>query len=288
MNPGKFEVFSPIEKIEVGQFLQNEQTPEAKYSYHLAKPEDLMGIFRLRHQVFVEEMKNGRVFDSELSANYENDEIEYDHYDTFCDHIVVKHQGKVVGTYRMLKASQAAHFGVPLYTATEFNLNRLKLNLGDSFQNSLLELGRSCVHKAHRNTIVPKLLWRGLSEYMLAHNSQHFIGCVSVQLENASLLQQLCEAIQFLDGVAPLSFACDVVESKYISKTRISIHEATRAENPNLDLIPPLMKSYLNMEARVLGGPAYDEEFNCYDFLMHLNLAEMNSRHFRKFFQVRK
>src|SRR5688572_14698050 len=86
---------------------------------------------RLRFEVFNLELQEG------LNASYAKG-YDSDAYDAYCDHLIVKDldDNEVVGTYRMLKRSQAdRHIG--FYSENEFDLSNLKELPGE-----LLELGR--------------------------------------------------------------------------------------------------------------------------------------------------
>jgi putative hemolysin len=60
---------------------------------------------RLRYKVFVEEM-GARIATREAG-------IDHDHFDQFCDHLVVRdqHSLQVVGTYRLLSPGNAVRIG---------------------------------------------------------------------------------------------------------------------------------------------------------------------------------
>jgi putative hemolysin len=47
--------------------------------------------------------------------------------------------------------------------------------------------------------------------------------------------------------------------------------------------IPPLLKGYLKLGARVCGRPAWDPDFNTADFPMLLSISQMGMRYRRHF-----
>jgi len=86
---------------------------------------------RLRFQVFNLELNKG------LKASYQRG-LDVDEFDPYCDHLIVRDlkSGDVVGTYRLLRGSQARqHIG--FYSEKEFDLSRIK-----KLDGELLELGR--------------------------------------------------------------------------------------------------------------------------------------------------
>ena len=49
--------------------------------------------------------------------------------------------------------------------------------------------------------------------------------------------------------------------------------------------MPPLLKAYLRMGARVCGEPAWDPDFNCLDFFVLLRLEDLPARYVQHFLQ---
>ncbi len=47
--------------------------------------------------------------------------------------------------------------------------------------------------------------------------------------------------------------------------------------------MPPLIKGYLRLGARICGEPAWDPDFNTADFLMWLSLEQLKPRYARHF-----
>ena len=49
------------------------------------------------------------------------------------------------------------------------------------------------------------------------------------------------------------------------------------------DLLPPLMKGYMRLGAKICGKPAYDREFGTIDFLILLDIARLPERYSKHF-----
>src|SRR5207249_7076698 len=69
--------------------------------------------------------------------------------DEFCDHLIVEEltTGETVGTYRW-QTGQLAAANLGYYSEREFDFAPY-----ETFRCELIELGRACVHAAHRNFI---------------------------------------------------------------------------------------------------------------------------------------
>lgn len=225
---------------------------------------------RLRFQVFAQEMG------ARLNPPYGTAPgLDVDAYDAHAEHLIVlapmaaDEPEAVVGTYRLLTPQAACRTG-GYYTESEFQLHGL-----DHARPHLAELGRSCVHPAHRTGGVILALWGALVEFLLSNRLQGVLGCASVSMQDgghnaASLWARLqCDHAAAPDhGATP---HCPLPVWNL---------ERDRAVEP-----PPLIRGYLRCGARLLGAPAWDADFNMADLPLLLNLADLPSRYRRHFLQ---
>jgi len=124
---------------------------------------------RLRFQVFNLELNKG------LRTSYAHG-LDIDEFDPFCDHLLVRDlkSGDVVGTYRLMRGSQARqHIG--FYSEKEFDLSQIKLLDGE-----LMELGRSCARKDFRDRALIPLMWDAIAEQVKKHQVRYLFGCGSL------------------------------------------------------------------------------------------------------------
>jgi putative hemolysin len=224
-----------------------------------ADPATIEDAQRLRFKVFAEE----------LGASLQGpDGLDVDEFDAYCDHLVVRDEEtlRVVGTYRLLPPHRARRLG-RLYSETEFDLRRL-----DHLRPTMVELGRSCVHRDYRSGPSLMLLWAGLVRYMTANQYSHAIGCASVTLADGGRLAAFVrdEAQRHL---APLD---------YRVFPRVPFpHE--QIEHPPQGELPPLIRGYLRAGARVCGEPAWDPQFGTADFPLLVAVDNINRRFARHF-----
>lgn len=191
-----------------------------------------------------------------------------DEFDSVCDHLLVRDvtTEKVVGTYR-LQTGKVAMTNLGFYSAREFDLTHWGFALPE-----MLELGRACVHREHRNLRVLALLWRGIAEYAVAHNVRYLIGCSSVPGHDERGAWQLFEEL-WPKLAAPAAFRCEP-------------WPAYRCERENAvggcESVPPelprLLHAYFSFGARICGPPALDREFGTIDFLTWLDLHSLDER----------
>jgi putative hemolysin len=127
--------------------------------------EEVRAAQALRFEVFNLELKEG------LADSYSTG-LDADAFDAVCDHLIVVDTAshRVVGTYRLQTGANAAK-NIGYYSAQEF-----EFRVFEPVRNEIVELGRTCVHRQHRNLIVLGLLWKAIADYAKAHNCRYLIG----------------------------------------------------------------------------------------------------------------
>ncbi len=233
-----------------------------RYMVCLAETEDAMRQAQsLRYQVFNLELGEG------LDESHKNN-LDVDKYDFQCDHLLVveRESEEVIGTYRM-QTYQKAREHKGFYTADEFTL----LELPEDLLNESVEVGRACIHKDHRNGRVLYLLWKGIAEYMKMTESRYLFGCCSITStdprEGWIVMDYLKE-----NGHQHESF-------KLSTNPKYRCPEAERDENAWKEVkLPQLFNLYLNLGAKILSEPALDKEFKTIDFLILVDIAQLDER----------
>lgn len=228
----------------------------AQYAVRLARTEvDVRAAQSLRFQVFNLELNEG------LAESYTTG-LDTDHFDAACDHLLVEHTPSncIVGTYRLQTGMNAAkHLGY--YCAQEF-----QFDVFEPLRAELVELGRACVQRQHRNLIVLGLLWKGIADYAMERGGRYLIGCSSLTSQDpatgASAYTEMCRkknlaAAAWQTRPRP-EFECPL--------DRLSDEEIK---------IPKLLRAYLALGAKICGPPALDRQFRTIDFLTLLDLQAM-------------
>jgi putative hemolysin len=240
------------------------------YSLRFATtPADLDQILRLRFQVFNLELHEG--LDTAFATGRDEDE-----FDDLFHHLLVWHHptGQCVGTYRMqTRAMAQAHRGY--YSAGEFDLS----GMTPALLEESVEIGRACVAREHRTGRVLHLLWRGLAEYLTWNGCHALFGCCSLTSQDKALGGRAYRHLQALGTehsearAAPLpGLECELPPAAP-GHSREPVH------------IPALFQSYLNLGAKILGAPAIDRLFKTIDFLVLLDVRELDLRAYQSFFR---
>ncbi|MFZ2177706.1 MAG: GNAT family N-acyltransferase [Rhodococcus sp. (in: high G+C Gram-positive bacteria)] len=242
-----------------------------KYSLVVSSDRELrIAAQRLRYRVFASEPG--------FSIPPVAEELDADRFDEFCDHLLVRHEetGDFVGCYRMLPPDAAADAG-GYYTATEFDVSAL-----DPVGNRIVEMGRACVDPAHRSGSVLSLMWAGILHYLQLTGYHWVMGCVSVPMQEHP-------------GAVPGSNVRgvrDFLLEKYGNDpaARAVPHNPVRVDGRSLDeiaptgrpVLPPLLRGYLRLGAKVCGEPAHDPDFGVADFVALQGLHSTNERYLER------
>jgi putative hemolysin len=202
---------------------------------------------RLRRRVF---------FDQPNAA-----ELDSDAFDENCDHLIVvdrERANAIVGTYRLLRQDRAAAGG-GFYSEGEFELAHLLARHPDL---RFLELGRSCVLPEYRTKRTIELLWQGIHAYLGMHSIDVMVGCASFPgITPAQHAQSLSYLAAHCSAQWPWSVRA--VRRRYCSMDLMPAEAIdVRAAIAGL---PPLIKAYLRVGAKVGEGCVVDADFGTVD-----------------------
>lgn len=201
--------------------------------------------------------------------------IDADRFDEYCDHLLVRenHTGAVVGCYRMLPPDAARAAG-GYYTATEFDLTAL-----DPDGLRAVEMGRACVDPAHRSGSVLSLMWAGILRYLQLTGHNWVMGCVSVPIRThpadvpGANVRAVRDVLLARHAVEPVR---RVLPRKPVVVDGRALEDIPPPARP---VLPPLLRGYLRLGARICGEPAHDPDFGVADFVALQSLAGADARY---------
>ena len=123
---------------------------------------DLRMAQQLRHDMFV-------------GAPVEGDEIDADHFDALCQHILIEdvETGDLQACFRILHLNSGVNIATT-YSAQFYDLSRLT-----RYDKPILELGRFCTAPDATDPNILRLGWAVLTRYVDMHNIGLLIGCSS-------------------------------------------------------------------------------------------------------------
>lgn len=221
--------------------------------------DEIRETLRLRHQVFIKEMR----------ANFRRcaNDIEEDEFDQHSRHILVRDDatGEVVGSTRLLLQDDAALAGM-FFTEIEFELEHI-LTLPGRF----MEIGRHCIHADYRNSGVLRLLWAAIVQQMQAHDIDHLLACVSMPMDE--------------DGAYARTLIAQLPARHFTPR---HLRATPRLPLPMQDASIPVpltqpasLTTYLRMGALVCGDSCWNPLFDCADVLLLVHRSQMVPRHAR-------
>lgn len=225
--------------------------------------EDVMECQRLRYRVFAREL--GARIQCRVPG------LDRDRFDAYCHHVMVRNQAtdELVATTRLLLDQDAMDAGM-FYSETEFDLTPL-LHLDGRF----MEVGRTCIHPAHRKGLVLAMVWHGIARMIDLHRIDYLIGCASIPLAN---------------GPAYLAAVMERLRADHFATPEMRLQP--RKPLPRLEAaggysasMPTLLKGYLRQGAVICGEPHHDAEFDVADVLVLLDRDRIARRYRRHFMQ---
>ncbi|MBP9674038.1 MAG: GNAT family N-acetyltransferase [Bacteriovoracaceae bacterium] len=200
--------------------------------------------------------------------------IEFDRFDAECDHLIVINNdtGNVCGTYRLRSSLYHSKF----YSESEFKIDNFLATEGLK-----LELGRACIHPDHRNGVAMDILWKGLAAYIQKTNSRYLFGTSSIMQTTPKTIQSLTKYFQEKNyyshdwDIHPTdSYACHLPSSSLSEHKNIS------------EIVPPLLRGYFSAGAKLYGEPAFDKDFDCYDYFTVLDMEKVNPSFARRYLKL--
>ncbi|BCW86929.1 hypothetical protein sos41_00530 [Alphaproteobacteria bacterium SO-S41] len=233
-------------------------------------PAEIEAAQRLRYEVFYDEM--GALPTPEMAARG----LDFDRYDPVCDHLLVfDHEagGAVVGCYRLLKRDVAEANG-GFYSAGEYDLEPLLAGSPAGFK--FLELGRSCVAKDYRSSVVMQFMWRGLITYLIRNEIDLMFGCASLPGIDPETMKLELAYMHHFHSVPPELPQVRALPARYVdmnlmAKDEINTQEALRE-------LPPLVKGYIRFGTYIGNGAVIDHQFNTTDVFIYFPIARMDKR----------
>ncbi len=230
---------------------------------------DLRAAQRLRYAVFVQEL-GARCAGADHAARLESDA-----FDAHVDHLLLIDAARdaagaedhVIGVYRLLPDTVAARLG-RFYSDAEYDLTPLRAS-----GRRLVELGRSCVHPAHRRGAAMLHLWNGLAAYVIAGGFEVLFGVASFPGADPA---PHAPALAWLHAHhrAPEGLRVRVLPGPSALRMEGAAAGATPAA------IPPLIRAYLRLGGTVGEGAFVDRDFNTTDVFLMVDTSAMSGRAF--------
>ncbi|MCL1892407.1 MAG: GNAT family N-acetyltransferase [Alphaproteobacteria bacterium] len=239
--------------------------------------EERKQVRQLRYKVFVEEEG------ATPTEEQKNLREEYDSFDRFADYMGVFHNGKIVGTYRIIDRDAAEKMD-GFYTEGEYDLKKIK-----KIRGNIAEMSRACVDPEYRDDgLVMRMLWLGLCEYILLRKIKVLFGVASWTGQHPAATAQAISYLYY-NHLAPLSMRATVEKDKLLEGVNPKLTKMNILPKDFVDeavakaQMTPLLKGYLRLGAVFGKGVFIDAPFNTYDVFLILqtkNISCAYQKHF--------
>ena len=233
--------------------------------------DDLEALQRLRFEVFNLELKEG--LDESFATG-----LDADRFDPVCHHLIVtdRSTSHVIGTYRMQTSEMAERHG-GFYSADEFDL----AGLPAAVVHDAVEVGRACVAIPFRNRQVLVLLWRGLAAYLQRNRKRYLFGCCSLTSQDPADGRRVMDHL-----VSTNQVRTDLrVEPQPTWRCYDEGYVAPPAPTGRTVEVPKLFSLYLRYGGKVCGPPALDRFFKTIDYLVLLDIEDLDVEARNMFFR---
>ena len=223
-------------------------------SYSFEWVEDLAGLKQV--QKF-----RATQFAAQFDLNFENG-LDQDLYDFSCEHAVLRDKvTQEIVAYTRIKRLTGDELATQSYSQSEFDIASQLGHL-----DHIVEIGRTCVHPRYRSgkalsvlwlNLLPKILWEMKAKYV--------IGCVSIRLKGNEA--QAYYTHQFIQN---LQQGLNAIQAKPSYEPAYPSFSFAQDER-----IPKLFDVYLKMQATLSQQAYYDQDFNCLDYFVFLEVSKM-------------
>lgn len=239
--------------------------------------EERRQVRQLRYEVFVEEEG------ASATEEQKNLREEYDSFDRYAEYMAVFHNGKIVGTYRIIDRNAAEKMG-SFYTESEFNISKIK-----KVDGNIAEMSRACVNREYRdNALVMRMLWAGLGEYVVRRKIAILFGVASwVGTKTVESVQAI--SYLYYNHLTPLGLRATVLSENFaeginpkLSRMNILPREFVDETDARRQMTP-LIKGYLRLGATFGKGVFIDKPFNSYDVFVMVQTKNIDAAYQKHF-----
>lgn len=209
-----------------------------------------------------------KVFSKEYKKKIIVLKSDIDEFDQYAKHLIVKNlaTNKVIAGYRVIESQSLDRY----YSSSEFDIRNLNIYVGNK-----LELSKAVVHPNFRNGKTIQILWKGLLKYAAIRKTRYLFGIPSIQTTDMTEAQDILNWFR-INGHYSHSIAATNEIFKHSGKEKLNYSNVQ-------DVIPNLLKIYLKSGAKIISGPAIDLQFKCTDYLMILDLFNIDAKYKNRF-----
>lgn len=217
-------------------------------------PEDVTAAQRLRHHAFLRD--TGAAPRAADRAGNPAGDLDADRFDDTCAHVLVERAGAdtPVCCFRMMPFESGREVAAS-YSAQHYDLAALA-----GYPGRMVEMGRFCVHPAHRNPHVLRVAWQAMTRYVDDNGIEMLFGCSSFEGADSAMH---ADALALLRArhIAPRRWRPRPKAPRIVpfgTLVRCSPPDPRRG----MLRMPPLLRGYLSLGGRVSDHAVIDEDLD--------------------------
>lgn len=238
----------------------------AKFTVSFATTqEELNAVYKLRYDDMILEYSDDNVNDSGLDCN---------EYDSYARHIIVKDNatGEIVGYYRMITSSDLVD-GKTFVCEEEYNLDYLK-QTGEK----ICEFSRAVVKKEYRGGIILLLIWKFILQYVLDNGYRYMVGDASFYgTDRDKYVEEISYLVHNYSADPSLQ-----IKSRDVLPPMELLPEDQCGGKEIMGKLPPLIKAYINLGAKIASETFTDTAFGSVDVFILVDLHNCNLPYVQK------
>jgi len=208
-------------------------------------------VTRCQHLRYIAFIEQQGLDDSPTSSRLDHDE-----FDPICKHVMVEkaRTGTLVCCFRVLLLRNGSEISRS-YSAKYYELSKLA-----TYPDAMIEIGRFCIHPAHRNPSILWAAWGAITRIVDRQGAELLFGCSSFHGIDANAHQDAFALLKE-SHLAPKQWLPRV---KAPSVFRFVRNQGMKRPDMKLALrrMPPLLRSYLDMGGWVSDHAVIDNELN--------------------------
>lgn len=240
----------------------NDQRFEVKFA---TTRQELDEVYKLRYEDLVLEYNQ--------TPSNANDESQYDKY---AQHLIVKEvaTGQICGYYRMITSESAGDN--KFVCEEEFDIDTLKAQ-GDK----ICEFSRAVIKKEFRGSVVLLLMWKFILNYIRENNYRYLVGDASFFGTDREVYK---EEISYLINNHSCDAALNIISRDTLPPMQL-IDTSALNERQILRKLPPLIRGYITLGAKVAPQPYSDFKFRSVDVFILLDMQNCNTDYINRMFK---
>lgn len=242
---------------------------EERFTVKFAEKDELEKVLRFRYESIVMEYSTDNVKADGLDTS------EYDEYARQA--IAVDNEtGEIVGCYRMILSDEIPK-GRGFVCEEEFDIEKLKAS-----GEKICEFSRAGVKKEYRGGVIILLLWRFILSYVLEHGYRYVVGDASFFGTDR---EKYLEELSYMANEVAIADEYEIHSKDGLPMLKF-LQKGSYDEQEVKHRLPPLIRAYINMGARISKETYTDVPFKSVDVFVLTDAENCNMSYVKRLLRM--